>query len=233
MPSIVANIQDRQNIARWKKIYSVISQAYTQTVSEGYDVCTRNHVGCPDIEELKKLYNNDERNPHYQYYLYDKAEGINEDFKIQFISKFNGAIICDSSNNCNTNSWVNDRSAPSPRTLAGGLMLVYNWSGTKFRLPTGELIMFGGTHGGPWLSVDVNGPENKPNVLGRDIFVMKLYDNVVKPMGAYGTYKPEVNDGECKCGKEYGLKEATYFASGAGAGVVASGACCSAYYLSK
>lgn len=228
MPSIVANIQDKQNIARWKKAYSVISQAYAQTVNEGYEPCTREHVGCPDVAELGKIYNNNLNNPHYQYFLYDKAEGIREEFKIQFISKFNGAKVCDTANKCKLYS-----NEIIPRTLSGGRILYYNMSGMKIKLSTGELIIFGGTHGGPWLTVDVNGAENGPNVLGRDIYVMKLYDNVVKPMGAYGTYKPSSNGDECLCGKEYGLKEATYFAGAAGAGEVASGACCSAVYLSK
>lgn len=225
MPSIVANIQDKQNIARWKKAYSVISQAYTQTVNEGYEPCTKNYYGCPDTAILKA-------NKVSTYFWYDKAEGITEEFKTQFISKFNGVIICNNSNNCKTNSYVHP-SKIRPKTLAGNIFSTYNWSGTRFKLPTGELIMFGGTHGGPWLSVDVNGPENGPNVFGRDMFVMKLYDTSVKPMGAEGTFNPKTNGDECLCGKEYGLKDANYFGGAAGAGEVASGACCSAVYLSK
>lgn len=232
MPSIVANIQDKQNIARWKKAYSIISQAYAQTVNEGYEPCTRGHVGCPDVAELGKMYNNNVNNPHYQYFLYDKAEGIREEFKTQFISKFNGAIICDASNNCKTNSYVHP-SKIRPKTLAGNIFPSYNWSGTRFKLPTGELIMFGGTHGGPWLSVDINGPENGPNVFGRDMFVMKLYDTSVKPMGAEGTFNPKTNGNECLCGKEYGNSGTVYFGGAAGAGEAAPGACCSAIYLSK
>lgn len=233
MPSLVANIQDKQNIARWKKAYSIISQAYVQTVNEGYEPCTKNHVGCPDIVELGKIYNNDIRNPYYKYFLYDKAEGIIEEFKVQFISKFNGAIICDASNNCKTNSYIYP-SKIRPKTLSGGLIGSYNFSSTRIKLSTGELVMFGGSHGGPWLSVDVNGPENGPNVIGKDIFVMKLYNNAIKPMGADGTYNPDTNDGQCLCGKEYGVKgETAYFGGASGAGKAASGACCSAVYLSK
>ncbi len=225
MPSLVANIQDKQNIAKWKKAYSIISQAYAQTVNEGYEPCTKEHYGCPETSVLKA-------NKVTVYFWYDKAEAITEEFKTHFISKFNGAIICNNSNNCKTNSYIHP-SKIRPKTLAGNIFPSYNWSGTRFKLPTGELIMFGGTHGGPWLSVDVNGPENGPNIIGRDMFVMKLYDTSVKPMGAEGTFNPKTNGNECLCGKEYGNSGTVYFGGASGAGEAAPGACCSAVYLSK
>ena len=62
---------------------------------------------------------------------------------------------------------------------------------------------------------------------------MKVYYNTLRAMGAEGTFNEANNGNVCKCGKDYGLASGPYYAGGDGIGEVASGVCCSAYYLSK
>lgn len=118
------------------------------------------------------------------------------------------------------------------KTLAGGTIEFYNFNKYKIKLISGELIMFGASHGGPWISVDVDGFERGKNTLGKDLFVIKAYDKHLKPMGADGTFSKVENGSECVCSETSGAITATYI-SGSDGGLheIASGACCSNYYL--
>ena len=87
--------------------------------------------------------------------------------------------------------------------------------------------MFGASHGGPFIVVDVDGFRNGQDTIGKDVFAIRVFDNKFLPLGAEGTYVKEQNDGECLCDKNAGLDNATYIAGAAGVGEVVSGGCCS------
>ena len=38
IPILISNIQDKQNIVRWRKMYSQLNQAFMQTLDDGYTV---------------------------------------------------------------------------------------------------------------------------------------------------------------------------------------------------
>lgn len=50
---------------------------------------------------------------------------------------------------------------------------------------------------GPFILVDVNGYEKKPNIYGRDTFMFQLLNDNLVPMGAPGTYLYNISDYFC------------------------------------
>ncbi len=45
LSTVISKIQDKQNIAKWKKEYSVISNAFNEVVADGIAVCQTNNSG--------------------------------------------------------------------------------------------------------------------------------------------------------------------------------------------
>lgn len=119
------------------------------------------------------------------------------------------------------------------KTLAGGYFNAYNMNYKVVLLKNGAVIYFGKSHGGPWISVDVNGYKKGPNVIGRDFFVAKSNGVKLLPLGADESYNKNVNGQLCECSKNMGAEDANYFiqVGNPGSGTVVSGGCCSAYYL--
>jgi prepilin-type N-terminal cleavage/methylation domain-containing protein len=215
MPVLIQKIDDRANITRWKKMASVMSQAYNKTVND-----TASTPVHPNWEQ---------------------------DFIDRFMSNF--TVI----KKCNTPDTSNCYSAAKPgnlsgysywqgvhstglfyQTLAGGSFNSYNLYNGSYLLNSGEILYWGGTHGGPWVSVDVNGFYKGPNVLGRDLFSMKVVNGRLLPLGAEGTFSTAENGTECECSKDAGLETGNYLGGGGtGVGEVLSGGCCSSKYLYK
>lgn len=212
IPILISNIRDKQNIVRWRKVYSQLNQAFMQTLDDGYITCN------PSGSCVDRL-------------IWTRG-GWNNEFVEQMVKKFKVSQIC-TSGECYYNRmvWAPDYYRRY-KTLSGGTVASYNFSGYRIKLLSGELIMFGGSHGGPWLSVDVDGFEHGKNTLGKDVFIIKVYNEFLRPMGAKGTFGIEANGETCECSKDSGALTSTYIA-GAGNATqeVVSGACCSAYYL--
>lgn len=53
------------------------------------------------------------------------------------------------------------------------------------------------------ITVDVNGHNAKPNILGRDIFLFQLLNDNVVPMGSQGTWFANQSNGNYYCKKSY------------------------------
>ncbi len=214
IPTIISNTQDKQNIVHWRKMYSVINQAFLQTIEEGYSPCIPfvNGETCTNLIESA---------PH----------NLNTEFINKMLEKFNVVETCDSGECYNGKTvWAPDYYRRY-KTLAGGKINSYNLSSYRARLATGELIMFGGSHGRHWITVDVDGFGNGKDTLGKDVFVMKIHDKYLKPMGADGTFNKNKNGKICECSKNKGAVNENYIGGAGGSSEVASGACCSAYYL--
>ncbi|MFR1671367.1 MAG: hypothetical protein ACLSWI_00290, partial [Candidatus Gastranaerophilaceae bacterium] len=213
----IQKIDDRQNIAHWKKMYSAINQAFNKSISEGYIPCDKNERNLSCIDQV----------------VWTRQTKMNDEFIYRMLSNFNVTNVCNTTGNTNCNRFPNWAVSygNTPKTLKGGSVGSYNFHYIEGRLATGELIMFGDSHGGPWISVDVNGFRKGPDKIGKDIFIMKVYDDFIRPLGAEGTFNKETNGEICGCGEEYGIEADPFLAQGAGAGEVVSGGCCSAYYL--
>jgi len=223
IPNLIANYKEKQSIAHWKKMYSVISQAYLSTIAEGYQPCNptadRGRT-CPDRGIIDSG-------------TWTFQTALNTEFLDKFTSKFNYTDICKGEAICRDKTKYMPSYYRRYKTLKGGTVGAYNNGSYGFRLVSGEVIMYGASHGGPWISVDLNSYENGPNVVGKDVFIMKAYDTGIKALGSKGTFNIDYNGDECLCGKEYGVETNSYYAGGAGFGEVISGGCCSAVYLNK
>ena len=233
MPTLISKIQDRQNIAKWKREYSLISNAFQSAVNDGNQVCISylSSGGCQCTL------------PGYKFIREDFIEAFKQKLKIVDYCTDGGEKMCayynDEAHKHGKYSWSGFLSTASRYKALGGSTTInsYNFNRYAFLLNDGAVVYFGGLHGGPWMVVDVNNANHGPNEFGRDVFVMKIYSNnltnqhKIMPMGAEGTYNKAANGETCECSKDKGAKTGAYIAGESGAGEVISGACCSAYYL--
>lgn len=204
VPTLINNIQNKQNIAAWKVLYSQISNSYNYTIENGY-VCS-----------------------------YDLLEEFIEEFTKNFevVDSCYGASCANNKKNKWQGITFSDVGT-GYKTLAGGSFSAYNINKKAILLKNGAVIYLGGSHGGPWISVDVNGYKKGPNVIGKDFFIVKPNGTKALPLGAEGTYDKQKNSNECVCDKNHGTVNGNYFVTvgGGDSGKVVSGGCCSAYYL--
>jgi len=250
--TVLNKIENRQNIAMWKKKYSEISQIYNLVKDEiGTPICVNKHnlsqqVKCRMIADGHSGYST-----------------LSPEFVEKFVSHLNVIDSC-SSNEAYGNTyrcvnyyrkWLGTHSGacsfygtlqtPSPgegiapascRTSSGKNPF---WQAADFGsfavlLSDGSVIYFGGYATG-WISVDVNGFAKGPNVLGKDFFTVMVNDEWIKPLGADGTFYKPVNGDKCECSKDYGISSSQGFLGSSDLlhGRMVSGGCCSAVYLQK
>ena len=254
IPTLAQKIGDMQNKAIWKKKFSEISQVYTAVKLDNYSLCV-NNSGDYNVP-AKCRYPDDG--------LYAEKTTMSPEFVNAMVKHFKVIDTCGfpqygESRYCNNylDKWNGLCGGATPYSFYGSLI-----SGTFKNLPTastycnnaqlnglysgwdlskkaillqdGSVIYFGG-HGAPMISVDVNGFQKGPNVVGRDMFAIMLNENWIRPIGADGTFNKNVNGETCGCGKEYGIEKAQGFL-GSGdllTGTQLSGACCSYKYLTE
>ena len=254
IPTLSQKISDMQNKAIWKKKFSEISQVYTAVKLDNYSLCV-NNSGDYNVP-AKCRYPGDG--------LYVERTTMSPEFVNAMIKHFKVIDTCGfpqygESAYCNNylDKWNGLCGGAAAYSFYGSLI-----SGTFKNLPTastycnnaqlnglytgwdlskkaillqdGSVIYFGG-HGAPMISVDVNGFQKGPNVVGRDMFAIMLNENWIRPIGADGTFNKNVNGETCGCGKEYGIEKAQGFL-GSGdllTGTQLSGACCSYKYLTE
>lgn len=234
MPVIVTKIQDRQNIAKWKKAYSVVSNAFDKVMSENIPICEyRGANSCTDdgasylysaefIAAMQKELNvidtcgniSPRRNPlGYKKCMFDGNKVWNGISGQDIRSKY-GSL------------------AQKPSKLgAAGSLNAYDFLDFAFLLADGTVLNFGGLWSGLTIGVDVNSAVKGPNQLGRDFFTIQIITknygqtNYLKPMGAEGTTgQKDKSKGSSGCSPDIGLASANAVYEAAGAG-------CAAKYL--
>lgn len=212
MPSLIANIQDRQHRAKWKTVYSQINNAFNKVYFENQDTFA-NETGllwnAQFIEQMMA-----------QFEVLDKCG-----------KPYYSLVQCNFRQKHVWNALGNNHSIYT--TLAGGYLNAYDFNDSSYLLKNGAVIYFGGMHSGPTILVDVNNASAGPNVLGRDVFGIHCGPNSacskLVPMGAVDTYHQNTvynYSGKVvgTCSKDIGDVDANdvYKASGAG---------CAAKYL--
>jgi len=238
VPTIISKIQDRQNIAKWKREYSLIANAFQSVLNNGIQICgAYNKYGtCTDP-------------------IQSTVTRWSDDFVAAMMQKFTVVDYCGLStakdcNYYNINVWEKNST-----TKWSGVANVYsrykalgstinNDSGNQhgimpcnfyeyaYLLNDGAVVYFGGSYEGPWIVVDVNNFTKGPNEFGRDVFLIKVSSNTktnqhwIKPAGAEGTPNWDNPDsGSSGCSKDIGKQTIIsdiYNVAGAG---------CSAKYL--
>ena len=234
MPTLINKIQDRQNVAKWKREFSLISNAFQSVLNEDVQICRAYDSNGNCMSEPSGVFL-----PSDEF-----IKSIEQKLKvIDYCTDVAGKKACDNYSHFDQKNikykWTGVGGIDSRYKALGGTtgIKAYNFSYYVYLLNDGAAVHFGGSHGGFWVVVDVNNFTHGPNEFGRDVFVAKISSNIknnrhiMKPMGAEGTFNKSVNGDVCECSKDKGVKTANYIAGQGGQGEVISGACCSAYYL--
>jgi prepilin-type N-terminal cleavage/methylation domain-containing protein len=161
IPGIIADTRQAELKTAWKKAYSDLSQATKRIMMDNGGTmtdCTTVTHGCYFL--------------YKQYLSYNKDCGAdagcfwtNTNPKFNY-KQLNGDIIGISGST--SISWFDD----GQLILNNGMFLIIeNY--------TGNLL-------GPFLWIDVNGYQKGPNIIGKDVFGVKVYNNGIKPFGSQG-----------------------------------------------
>ena len=217
MPTLITKIQDRQYIAKWKKAYSVINNAFMQIQFEDGITITSGSGLSLDFQQkfMEKLNVLDCRA------IYNLEDSI---CNIKSVSNLKGA-------------WYTSKPSPYMTLGRAGTLSGYNFRQTAFLLNDGTLIQIGQSLGGPWVVVDVNNYSAGPNEVGRDVYIIRVMPSSnqyrLLPLGADGTFDKKSNGDVCECSKTKGAPSASYIAlpDANKSTEIVRGGCCSAYYL--
>lgn len=249
LPALITNIQDKQHAAMWKKKYSEIANIYNLVKNEiGGEICTQGGTGSTysTLTRCRKF--GDKRSDYTT---------LSPEFVDKFVSHLKvvdscgrtaygetkkcdnyhvrwqgvcGAITYYGSLAVNHGSTTHVNAAACSPSF--GLTASGDLSNKAVLLADGSVIYFGGYATG-LISVDVNGFQNGPNVVGRDLFVVMVNDDWIKPIGAEDTFSTSANGKTCECSKDYGAERAQGFLGSTDlfGGKMLSGVCCSATKL--
>ena len=254
IPTLSQKIGDIQNKAIWKKKYSEIVQAYTAVkqdnlrlcvnASEDYNVYSPCHYIGDGLWEARTTMSPQFVNAMVKHFKVIDTCGFPQygesRYCNNYLDKWNG--LCGGKaaysfyGSLISGTFKNLPTGQSYCNVAElkGLHTGWELSKKAILLQDGSVIYFGG-HGAPMISVDVNGFQKGPNVVGRDMFAIMLNENWIRPIGADGTFNKNVNGETCECGKEYGVESAQGFLGSTDLlnGTQLSGACCSYKYLTE
>ena len=237
MPTLINKIQDRQNIAKWKREYSIISNAFQVAYNEGIPICDSygTHGDCVAV------------------YL----GNMSDEFRERMVEQLNVVDYCTVSGEKGCDYFNRAYQEYSKYKWSGfaNIYSRYKALGSKVHYPDryseyginsesfndyayllndGAVVYFGGRWYAPWIVVDVNNFTHGPNEFGRDVFAIRIFSNTeqnehwAKPMGAEGTFEKSIYGDTCGCSKDVGTETGLNLING---GRVIAGICCSAYYL--
>ncbi len=181
IPAVVKNYQKTQTVAKLKKAWSTINQAYN---------------------------NSQAQNGMYQ--TWDKAFdiGAREYFNRYWKPYFKVAKICTSYSDCGFKASAPWKGANGIDT---GMLVVWVEARTTFLTPDGTLFLIFSTGGDATapndsVYVDLNG-SNEPNILGRDLFYFIRTDKGIMPfcynssMAGINSECSKTNSGTCCAAK--------------------------------
>ena len=194
MPTLINNINNKANINKLKREYSLFQQAFQQIAADN-DLEFKNAVAdCPDSTKHACL-------------------------KDIFKSKLKTVADCDSNDGDNLGKcFVQDKDAKKLNGEAVPLSAGYFNQNT-----TSGLVLDDGASAAIWLDamdctnalssvkqrcgwfvIDVNGPQKRPNTWGKDLFLFFLYADQIMPADENTTDYANYRD-DCETGTNYGL----------------------------
>lgn len=248
VPVLAAKIQDKVNIARWKKTYAVLANAFYAVKGDGIGLCATNNRYNPNVCSN----GNPNRELDIGYW--------NPEFMQAFLSKLKVSKTC--------GGGVYKFTDYTCENGVDGYVWYFNWVGSyaslggKYEMKTvsfagrhpiitfrgasgsstlghyvmdeqavlllnGTVLYFGGWPSGPWIIADVDGWRSGPNMVGKDVFGVQLFEDKILPSGAPGsTGYNDPSAGASGCSKDVGLATTIDFHKIKGAG-------CSYKYLMK
>ena len=233
LPAILMKIDEKENIAKWKKSYSLISNVFNKVIAEDISVCAAYDqygncsTGTTDSRRdmfseafLNEIDKNLKAVDACNIVLAPRCDNYSHVWQKNIKYKWSGIA--------NIYSRYNALGDNAKR----GTINAYNFCSRAILLADGTAVYFGGLWNGPWIVVDVNNYTKGPNQFGKDVFVIKVYSHArrgtwMKPLGASGTPGAEdASMGASGCDPTIGVINANTVYNVAGAG-------CSAKYLLK
>lgn len=205
MPTVINNLQNKANINKLKREYSVIQQAFQRIAAEN-DADFKNALSvCSDNSS-------------------DKEACLKNIFK----AKLNVIQECDKNNGENLSKcFVPQAEAKQlngkPVSIGGGYfnndttsgLVLNDGASLAFWLDTVNCNSYLNPvkHRCGWVVVDVNGPNSNPNTWGRDLFLFFIFANQIMPADASATDYACSGEGDekvcykddCGVGTNYGL----------------------------
>ena len=194
MPTLINNINNKANINKLKREYSLFQQAFQQIAADN-DLEFKNAVAdCPNSTKHACL-------------------------KDIFKSKLKTVADCDSNDGDNLGKcFVQDKDAKKLNGESVPLSAGYFNQNT-----TSGLVLDDGASAAIWLDamdctnalssvkqrcgwfvIDVNGPQKRPNTWGKDLFLFFLYADQIMPADENTTDYANYRD-DCETGTNYGL----------------------------
>ena len=230
LTTVIPEIQNKQNIAKWKKEYSVVNTAFNEVVADGTIICSTYGVG------------NGFCNGGYSDEFVDAIQQ-----KLRVIDYCGSDSKVDSNHQCDyylQDYWTKNAKYKWScmrgrfKALGGskqGLVNSYNFGRIALLLNDGATVYLGELWEGPWILVDVNNCTQGPNEFGRDVFVINVSSNIKQdrhylvPAGSSILYhqRSALNNpsyGITGCSKDIGSQSSNTVYEVAGSG-------CSAKYL--
>ncbi len=241
LTTVIPEIQNKQNIAKWKKEYSVINTAFNEVLADDVTVCNHSQYG----------------NCHDQGYTDEFFSAMKSKLRVvDYCGVSSTALtknkVCDYYNS----DWYNKRgkykwsgvaniysrykalgvrTGAIPNNYSPFGLYAYNYYKLALLLQDGAVVYFGELWSGPWIVVDVNNFQNGPNEFGRDVFVIHVSSDIKKnkhylaPAGSDTLFEemPNLNNPEygiTGCSKDIGSQTGNTVYGIAGSG-------CSAKYL--
>ena len=242
LTTVIPEIQNKENIAKWKKEYSVINNAFNEVLADGVTMCNYTQWGSCDgqayTDEFLQAIKSKLKVVDYCGTASFLQSGYTcEHFNSDYWNKMSKHKWSGVANIYSRYRALGVRSVINQNDYSPYGIGAYNFSKLALLLQDGSVVYFGESHGGPWIVVDVNNFQKGSNEFGRDVFVINVTSNIkkgehyIKAMGAEGTFNKTRNGNTCECSPDKGVKTENYLAGQAGEGEVISGVCCSAKYL--
>lgn len=177
LPTIVQNTQNKELQTSLKKNYSVLSQALNMYQAENGERITSENIPAWGLKKVLMTY-------------------------LKSVKDCNMGSESESAKNkaCIPNYGIdNENTSTVYKTLTGKTIDLHFFDDGQFVLNDGSLILLENKNVGTvYISVDVNGFNQRPNKLGKDLFMFQIdKKGSLRPMGASGTTYYSDNDEYC------------------------------------
>ena len=240
LSTVISKIQDKQNIAKWKKEYSVINNAFNEVVADGVTICNHTQYGhCNGQSYTDEFLEAIQAKLRIIDYCGVSSSVVSEDkvcdyYNSDWYEKYAKYRWSGVANIYSRYKAFGGRTESNPGYSAYGVN-AYNFYKLALLLTDGAVIYFGELWSGPWIVVDVNNFQKGPNEFGRDVFVIRVSSDIIKnkhyiaPAGSEKIYEDNASlnnpsYGITGCSKDIGKQKSNTVYEVAGSG-------CSAKYL--
>ncbi len=240
LTTVIPEIQNKQNIAKWKKVYSVVNTAFNEVLADDITICNNGQygdcIGGAYTDEFLQAMKSKLKVVDYCGTAAFLPSGYTcEHFNSDYWNKMSKHKWSGVANIYSRYKALGVRAPFGTNGYSPYGVNAYNFYKLALLLPDGSVVYFGGLWFGPWIVVDVNNFQKGPNEFGKDVFVIHVYSNIKKdrhyiaPAGSDVIFQDDTrlnnsSYGITGCSKDIGSQSSNTVYEIAGSG-------CSAKYL--